>query len=91
MDLEGLGKNLCYFANMVTPPNWNIYTDTTEHICSHRTLNIHLLLIDTTPSDWVKRQRETGLVMPSALTRAQWEQKRAEKIWNELDHTQHLH
>jgi hypothetical protein len=71
MNLEDLGKDLCFYADKVIPPNWNIYTDSSEHRCSHRALNIHILLMDTTPSDWVKRQRETGLVMPAALTRAQ--------------------
>jgi hypothetical protein len=80
MNLEALAKDLCYYADMVTPPNWNIFTDTTEHRYSNRTLNIHLLLIDMTPSDWVKRQRETGLVMLSALTRAQRYKKKSEAI-----------
>jgi hypothetical protein len=70
MNLEGLGIDLCRYANKVTPPNWNIYTDPSEHKCSPRALNIHLLLIDTTPSDWEKRQRETGLIVPAAMTRA---------------------
>lgn len=80
MNLETLAKDLCYYANMVTPPNWNIFTNTTDHRCLHRTLNIHLLLIDITPLDWVRRQRETGLIMPSALTRAQTYKKVSEAI-----------
>ncbi len=71
MDLQDLGKDLCAYANKVIPPNWNIYTDPSEHRCSPRALNIHVLLIDTTPLDWGRRQRETGLTMPAALTRAQ--------------------
>jgi hypothetical protein len=80
MSLETLAKDLCFYANMVTPPNWNIFTNTTDHRCLHRTLNIHLLLIDITPLDWVRRQRETGLIMPSALTRAQTYKKVSEAI-----------
>jgi hypothetical protein len=80
MNLENLGKDLCYYANKVTPPNWNIYTDPSEHRCAHRTLNIHILLIDTTPSEWGKRQRETGLIMPAALTRAQRYKKISEAV-----------
>ena len=80
MDLDGLGKDLCYYAAKITPPNWNIYTDPSEHKCSPRALNIHLLLIDTTPSDWVERQRETNLIMPPALTRAQTYKKMSEAI-----------
>lgn len=71
MNLETLEKDLCIYANKITPPNWNIYTDPSEHKCLPRALNINLLLIETTPLDWVKRQRETGLIMPPALTRAQ--------------------
>jgi hypothetical protein len=71
MNLEALGKDLCSYADEITPPNWNIYTDPSGHICSPRALNIHILLLDTTPSDWERRQRETGLIMPAALTRAQ--------------------
>lgn len=71
MDMEGLGKDLCDYANKVTPLNWNVYTDPSEHRCLHRALNIHISLIDTTTSDWTKRQRETGLIIPAALTRTQ--------------------
>jgi len=78
MNLETLGKDLCIYANKITPPNWNIYTGPSEHKCLPRALNIHLLLIDTTPLDWEKRQRETGLIMPSALTRAQTYKKKSE-------------
>jgi len=53
MSLEDLGRDLCFYANKVTPPNWNIYTDPSEHRCTHSTLNIHILLIDTTPNDYL--------------------------------------
>lgn len=53
MNLEELGKDLCYYANKATPPNWYIYTDPSEHRCSHRTLNIHILSIDTTPYEYL--------------------------------------
>ena len=80
MNLEDLKRDLCRYANKVIPPNWNIYTDPSEHRCSPRTLNIHLLLIDFTPSDWEKRERETGMIMPAALTRAQRYEKISEAI-----------
>lgn len=80
MNLKDLGKDLCTYADKFIPPNWNIYTDPSEHRCSHRALNIHVLLIDTTPSDWGRRQRETGLIMPAALTRVQRYKKISEAV-----------
>jgi hypothetical protein len=85
VNLEGLGRDLCDYANKVAPPNWNIYTRPPEHKCSNRTLNIHIVLIDMTPSDWEKRQRETGLIMPAAVTRAQRYTKISEAIHCETE------
>jgi hypothetical protein len=80
MNLADLGQDLCYYANEVTPPNWNIYTDPSKYRCSHRALNIRVFLINTTPSEWEKQQIETGLVMPTAMTRAQRYNKISESI-----------
>ena len=70
MRMKNLGKALCSYGNKITPRNWNVYDESQNHKSVSGVLNIRVVLVDTTPSERLQWEKENGVTMPTALTRA---------------------